>query len=296
MLRNASSKTKAIATLVVYAFLASCMGIFVREMSRYFTTFQQIYLRASVGFILAFFIYGRKIRFQDLLSMPLRDAAIMLIRIFSLYLFGIVLYTKAITNASYANVTFIFALPYSAILGFLILKEKLTFTKIALISCAFFGVLLVSVDNIFSIFNWGYGEILALISAFFYALSSVLRKKISSQIDSKQTALVMLFGGALLIFGISNIAGEDAGQVFTGSLVAYICVFLAGFSNAILSLCIDYGFKHIEALKAGNILYIESIFALFISVFLYTEIPNFREIAGAILITLSAMWINRLKS
>lgn len=291
-MRNLSRQQKGIIALVGYALFASTIGIFIREMDNYFSNFQQVYMRAFVGMVIAFFLYRKRLSFENISKISKFDLLIMATRVVSLYLFGVVLFTKSITIASYANVTFIFALPYSAILGFIILREKITLKKITLVGLSLLGVLLVSAKDIFNFSSWGYGEILAIISAFFYALSSVLRKKLSNDLNSFESAFMMLAGGFLLIFISSNVAGDDISQIFSGSLTAYIAVFLAGLSNALISLCIDYGFKNIEAVKAGNIIYVESIFALFISVFLYNQIPNLQEIFGALLILMSAILIN----
>jgi drug/metabolite transporter (DMT)-like permease len=81
------------------------------------------------------------------------------------------------------------------------------------------------------------------------------------------------------------------------TLVAIIFAVLgAGIMNIINGFLTNYGFQHVEAVLASNILMLESPFALIIGLFFFREVPVMREMIGAALIAYGAWKINQSES
>ena len=58
---------------------------------------------------------------------------------------------------------------------------------------------------------------------------------------------------------------------------------------------INYGFRHVHAVLASNILTLESVFALVLAIIFYRESPNLKELVGGIIIIASAIGMNRVE-
>ncbi|MBD3362449.1 EamA family transporter [Candidatus Dojkabacteria bacterium] len=288
-----SKKQLGIVALLGYAFLASTMGILVREMDTVFTSFQQVYLRAFIGFLFAVLIYRKRINIQKFKKLQRKQWGILLLRSLSLYVFGVVLFSKSIVLTTYSNVNFIFAIPFTAILGFLLLKERLNIRKSILVLLAFVGVLIISVEDFTNIFSVGLGETLAFISAFFYSFSSILRKFQSKELNNQEITVAMLLIGSTMVFITSIFTGNDFTNFVNITPSVLIALVIAGLWNTLMGLFINYGFSKIDAVVAGNIIFIETVFAVLISIIVYKEFPDIFEWLGALLVILSAYWMNK---
>ena len=91
------------------------------------------------------------------------------------------------------------------------------------------------------------------------------------------------FGESLPNFAVFNI----------GTLVVIAIASLANIANLYL---VNYGFNRVEAHVAGNILTLETAFALVFGILIYQEIPVLRELLGSALIIFSVYQMNRLES
>ena len=74
-----------------------------------------------------------------------------------------------------------------------------------------------------------------------------------------------------------------------------VSVVLTGFFNAINIYLINYGFRHVKAVLASNILTLESVFALILAFIFYRELPTLKEFLGGVLIIGSVVQMNRLE-
>src|SRR3989344_8102830 len=124
-----TEKTKVVLALLGIAFLWALLSLLPRYLSTSFALFQQIYLRFIFGslFILAFF--RNKISFTKMFSLGRRDFLPIFGRAFIYYLLGVSLFTQAIIITKISNVSFIGAVPMTAILGFILFKEKISLER-----------------------------------------------------------------------------------------------------------------------------------------------------------------------
>jgi len=73
-------------------------------------------------------------------------------------------------------------------------------------------------------------------------------------------------------------------------------VFLAGFFNVLNNFLSNYGFQKVEAYVAGNILTLESFFAVIIGFLFYKEVPSIIEFVGGLLIVSSVFFMHKIEN
>ena len=284
---------KGVLALIFLALVFASMGLFARYLATGFLLFQQVYLRMLAAFIVGYVVFRKQISIGKFRKLPLREWLIILFRAVSYSLFGIILFTQAIIIAKYSNVSFIGSLPMTAILGFILLREKLSFRKLALVLFAFVGVFLISVKEYSNILNWGKGEILTFISTVFFSLSYIARKWQSDLLNNEELTTANFLVAFLVVFILSILKGDGlpiSGWNW-GLLLAVIGVGIFNISNVFLT---NYGFQRVEVVLASNILTLESVFAVILGFLFYREIPLPKELLGGLIITLSVIGTNRL--
>ena len=287
-----SEKRKGVYSLILLALIFSSMGVFVRLLS-VFQLFQQVYLRVFAALLLGLFIFNRHLNFSKLKKLSYREWLLFILRGSSGYLFGVTLFSQAIILTKYSNVSFIGAIPMTAVLGVILLKEKITIQKIFLIFISFIGVTLISVKDYSNLFSWGRGEIFALISTVFFSLNYIGRRWHSKTLNNSEITELNFFIGFIIVFIASFFVGEPLPM--TGwNWGLLLAVLGGGFFNVINVFLSNYGFQKVDIVLASNILTLESAFAIIIRYIFYREIPGLKEIIGGLIILLSVIRMNYL--
>lgn len=290
-----AERQKGIAAIVLLAVLYGILPLIPRYLSTSFQLFQQVYLRMFFGFVFSYIFFHKSIDFKKLKTVPVKEWGLLALRALIYYLFGVVLYTQALLLTKIGNVAFIGAIPMTAILGFVILREKFTLKKASLVFLSFLGVLFISIKDSSNIFSIGIGELVALLSIFFVSLGFISRKWHSKAFNDREVATFMLFFAFLFIFIASIFKGEGLplGNWHIGVLLALL---LGGLLNSGVSFLMNYGFKRVDAVLAGNIVALDPVFATFFAFLVFREIPIIREFLGGILIISSAILMHRLEA
>lgn len=294
MKKKYSDRDKGMIAIIVLSFIFATMGIFARYLNAEFTILQQTYLRIFAAFLLGLLIFYKDIDFKKIKKISLKEWSLLVFRSIALYLLGVTLISEAYIIAKYSNISFISALPITAILGFIFLKEKVTFSKIFFIILGFLGVILIAVKDYSHLFAWGHGEIFALISSIFFALSYISRKWQSNLLNNKEIALIIFFISSILLFGTSLVFHEGVPNSHSFSGFILFIILLAALFNVANLFLTNYGFQKVPAVFASNLLMLEVLFALLISIAFYREFPNLKEIVGGILIIFSAYRMNKI--
>lgn len=289
---NLSEKRKGVYSLILLALVFASMGIFARYLS-VFQLFQQVYLRVFAAFLLGLFIFNRHLNISKLKKLSYKEWLLFIFRGATGYLFGVTLFSRAIILAKYSNVSFISAIPMTAVLGIILLKEKITIEKIFLILLSFIGVTLISVKDYSNLFSWGNGEIFALISTVFFSLNYISRRWHSEILNNSEITELNFFVGFILVFVTSFFVGEPL-PLTDWNWGLLLAVLGGGLFNAINVFLANYGFQKVDTILASNILTLESAFAIIIGFIFYREIPGLKEIAGGLIISLSVIRMNYL--
>jgi drug/metabolite transporter (DMT)-like permease len=291
--KTKSEKTKGIIALILLAAIFASMGIFVRFLQGDFTILQQTYLRIFIAAVLGTIVFAKDIHLTKIFKISKKDWALLLLRAISLYVLAVTLVSYAYTVGKYSNVSFIQDIPFTAILGFILLKEKITKPKILYITVGFLGVILISVKDYSNLFSWGHAELFSLISGFFFAFSYIARRWQSNVLNNKEIAVYIFYIATVLLVLTSVIFGEGIPHSSWNSTILLILLGAGAFNVANLFLT-NYGFEKVEAVIASNILGLETLFAVVIAIFLFHELPSIKELIGGLLIVFSVYKMNKL--
>jgi len=193
-------------------------------------------------------------------------------------------FTTAAAGAIIINITVIFI----ALLSAFFLHETLNKRKAFGVLLAFFGVLTVIFNESFGGFGLGslelLGGILMIVSAFFWAIYSILSKKILS-VYSPLTINMVVFGlGTLYLVPFSLI--ESPLEVLRHvSLIGWSSIlYLAVLSSAVAYFLWSKVLTRIETTKAGVFLYGIPVFTMILSYTFLGENISYVGIIGLILV------------
>lgn len=289
-----SNHNKGIVAIILAALVFASMGIFVRYLKDDLLLFQQVYLRIFVAFFLALILFYKDLHFSKLKTLGKKDWQLIAFRGISMYI-GVTLFSEAMLLTLYSNVSFISALPMVAILGVILLKEKITLPKVLWVLLSFVGVILVAVQSYADIFHWGTGELLSLASIFFFSLSYISRKFHTQTLNNHELTTLMFFFGGIAIFVFSLFAGEGIPSLQSSSNTFWLTLFLAGLFNVMNVYLTNYGFQKIDAILANNLLTLESLFAIILGFMFFQEVPAMKELFGGLLIIASVIGMNQLE-
>lgn len=289
-----SELQKGILALVLLSLIYSCMGIFVRGLGSEFGVFQQVYLRVLGAFIVGVIIFWNKIEFKKVLTISSKDWLVISLRALA-FTFGVVFFTLAFLaeDTSYSNATFIQVFPLLPLFGYVFLHERLSLVQFFWILVGFIGVGFVAITDVSQLLHWGKGEVYALLCAVAFDISYVAQKFQSEYLSNQETVVLVFAIEGIVVFLASFFVVEPAlniAHIFEP--VVFFNLALSSVFNVCNLLLINYGFKRVPVSVGGNILILETFFALLISIFLYTEFPAMRELFGGLLIVASVYGIN----
>lgn len=294
MLKNQlSERQKGIIALFILVIIWGIIPIVPRFLNISFKLFQQVYLRLFLGFILSLLLFSKKISIKKIITASKLDLFLIIFRATSYYLLGVVLNTQAILLTKISNVTLIGAVPITSLLGFIVLREKISFKKIALVCLSFVGALIVAVNN-FSYFSIGFGELLALLSSLFISLSLISRKWQTKHLNDQETATLVLLISAAEIFVASLISNEGL-PLHNWSFNTVGFLIAGGILIAGTSYFSNYGLARVDAVLSGNILMLEPVLASLFAFLIFKEMPLPKEIIGGLIIILSVVLMHRLE-
>lgn len=294
MLKNLSDQSKGIIALIVLAWVFATMGVFARYLSTEFELFEQTYLRIGLAFLIGTILFSFRVSWEKYSQLNTKDALILSFRAICLYL-GVVLITEGLLNANYANASLVAVVPLMPIMAYFLLKERLSIKTVGFITFGFSGVCLVSFDGI-NFDNFGYGELMAFTSLIFFDLSYIGRKWHSDYLNNFESTIFMFIIGACFLFITSMALGEGLPNTSQFSWTIILALLGGAVFNVFNLLLTNYGFQHVKASVAGNILTLEVIFALAYGLFLFKEIPVTREMIGGAIILISVYFVNKIEN
>lgn len=286
-----SHTEKGIAALIFMTAVFALLSVLARYLDSGFTILQQVYLRVFVALILAVIVFHRYIRWEKIAALPLREWLVIAFRGFVMYAVGVTLISQSTTMTTIGNVSFIAALPFVPLLGFLFLKEKVTPWKLAFIGASVFGVALLAVRDFGNLLSWNAGDIVAIIATLGFAISYVTRKWHADILNNQElTALTLVFGAGF-VFMFSMFLGEGAPPL-DGSWTLWLAILLGGIFNVANVFLVNYGFQHVDAVRGGNLLTLESAWGVLFGFLFYSEFPTWLGLLGGVIIVGSVIGMN----
>jgi len=286
---------KGVLALIILNFIQALMGIFARVFSVEMALLQQVALRMFAALLFSLLLFWKSLDFSKFKRVTGKEYGLIFVRSVLMYITGISFISVAFIYGTFANVAFILALPFTAMIGIVVLREKLTFKSALLLLLSFLGVLMLTVEDFSEVTKFDIGSMFAFIGSGSVAFSNILRKRHSDLLNNAEIGTVVLFLATIILFVLSFLMGDSYREVdWTLNLVWLIA--LAGFLNAVLVLVTNYGFNVVKPIIANNILATKAIFGLLIGVFIYQEPVGVRDILGGVLILCSLFLFNRRAS
>jgi drug/metabolite transporter (DMT)-like permease len=276
-----TTNTKGAAALLGAAFTYACFGLLIREMAKMFGNNAQVAFR----FVLAFVFLGI---FSLLVKRPTKLTGKTLLKVAFLgvaFCGVVILFTISANLTKLGNAVFLLyagSIVTSLLIGTLMLKEKLTVTKVVAIVLALIGLSMYSS----SLLALSLGVVTAILSGVLDGVSNSIRKTLRG-IDRNSILLYQYAFGAVSALLVLAIAPQDsirvvsivpviAGLVFAGAII--------GLGNLLL-----YGFQHFDVNVGTVILATELFFASLIGWVFFREVPAPNEIMGGAVIFLASI-------
>lgn len=186
---------------------------------------------------------------------------------------------------------------FMALLGWLVLKEKLDVIKIFGILLAFFGVLVVVSDgNIASISIGKFGapgDVLVLVSAVNWSIVSTLsRRGLKTYSASLMIFYVMSFGW--IFTSILFVVGGNYTEIFALSFDGWLGItFLGIFCSGLAYLAWYDALQALTTAGTGVFLYIEPLVAMVVAFFILGEPITIASLIGGAVILFGVWLVNR---
>jgi drug/metabolite transporter (DMT)-like permease len=186
---------------------------------------------------------------------------------------------------------------FMALLGYLLLKERLGWMKVSGILLAGLGVLLVVTQGDFSALVEGRfgtpGDFLILISAPNWAIFSVLsRRGLQTHPAARMMLYVMGFGW--LFTSLLLLAGPGLAEIRLLTLDGWLGVSFLGIACSGLAYIFWYdGLQAIPASQVGAFLYLEPLVAVVVAAILLQEAIFLASVVGGAIILLGVWMVNR---
>lgn len=294
MKNEINNQQKGIWALILLALIYSLSAVVARYLDSSFSPFQQLYIRIFLGLVLGFVFFRKSLDFSKLRKISRHEWLLLLSRSAASFVFGAVLWVKAATITTLANLAFIDALPLTATLSFLLGWEKATGKKVFYLALSYVGIIILSVKNLSSIASFGYGEFLVLVSGFFFAFRNFSRVWHSKLLNDQEITQIMFVVGFVMLFILSFFFGESISM--SSFTLPVVSVFLLGGVFMVLNIYLtNFGFARVSLVLGNNILNLEALIAVFVGFLLYREVPQIKELLGGGLVLYSVIKMNRLK-
>ena len=293
---------KGIGALVLLTVSFAMTTVLARFLNNGFTILQQVYLRAAVAFCFAVLAFGRRIRWRVILRAPPGEWYVIVARTVLLYVIGTTLFSKAATLAPVGDVSFIAALPFVSVLGLALRRVPVTRRRAVCVLGCTIGA------GALSGFGTGAqsgaaslnrGDLLAAVSMLAIAASYLGRAWHHSDLNNSEITVLTIAVGAVIIAMASFALGQGLPAVHDTSQslghspsVLWSAVLLAGVLNVLNVFLINYGFEHVDAVRAGNLLTLECVWGLALGLLFFDQRPTPAELVGGLLIVLSAVGLN----
>ncbi|HSW80586.1 MAG TPA: DMT family transporter [Candidatus Saccharimonadales bacterium] len=292
--KSASITTKGTIALIVLAAIYALFGVAARYLSVGIGVYEQWYVRLAVAFVMAAIIFHRSIEWRKFRHLPAREWWALLVRTIVGQVIGIGLFTLAAEKTEIGILAFMGALPASSLLAIIIFRDKTSWKKAALLALSFFGAVIIVINNFHDLMNFDVGAILALLSTFFFALMLVGRRWHTGKLNNQEITVAMLaiscvatYILSLALYHRAFIPAVHWTPAFTWAIIASGALSAASFFLA------NYGFEHVSAVVAGNILTLEILFGPLFGWMFYSETLSIKVIIGGIIIMASVILMNQ---
>ncbi|MFA6621134.1 MAG: DMT family transporter [Candidatus Caldatribacteriota bacterium] len=184
---------------------------------------------------------------------------------------------------------------YALFIGYIILKEKVTFRQIIATTVIIFGTLLIIYQGTFSL-NWG--DLLVIGTPLCYQIGHIFSKRLLNQRELSPLFIAAgrtLYGG-IFLFIISQVFGVQEYEKLRELNILGILVFYGLVIYGLTYYTFYESIKRINLSKATAIISAYPAVSILLAWFLLKEIPDFYQISGFLIILAGILYLSSLKS
>jgi drug/metabolite transporter (DMT)-like permease len=290
-MKSQSNVQKSIVALVALTAAFALLSVLARYLNQSFSISQQVYLRIFAALLMALVVFRRSVRWRVIRELPAREWVVIAFRGLTGYAIAVTLISKAANMTQLGHVAFIAALPFVPLLGILFLHERVRWWKVLFVSGSMLGVYLLAVKDVHHLLSWSRGDLVAIVATFAFAVSYVARRWHRPKLNNQEITMLTLFFGASMTLVLSLLLREGAPHAHQ-PLTIWLAVLAGGVLNVINLFLLNYSFEHLDAVRAGNLLNLESAWGLLFGLLFYHEWPSTRGLIGGIIIIASVVGMN----
>lgn len=280
--------------LVALAAVYGVGPVFARYLSNGLGLYEQWYLRFAIGTLMGAIAFHRYISWRKFLRLPAREWLVLLFRIAVGQIITLGVFTLATQRAKIGVISFMEVLPVSSLLGILLFGERLSAYRGLLMALSFVGAAVVVVTNPHDLLRPNTGALLALLATALYSLMLVTRRWHTDALNNHEITIATSGISAAALYVLSLFLYHRWTIPATHWHVNFMIMLIAAsgllMANNFLS---NYGFDHVSAVLAGNILSLEEFFGPLFGLLVYGEVLSPRSIAGGLIILLSVLLMNQ---
>lgn len=276
------SSTLGFLALVLAAFLFATFGVYIRVLSLDLNSYQQIFFRGLLGFLLAgslLSVLRKKIELRGVSKKTLAAYTLT-------FPFVVILFTFSILATKLTATLFGFyagTLITSLLLGIQFFNESVTLTKKVALGLALGGLVIYTYPLSTNSFN--VGLVLAFLSGLLDAVANALRKHLTNKIDRLVLVALQVLGMAVVSLPFVIFTLSDG--LPTISPISWLVGLWFGVMLIVVNYLLLFGFSHFD-LNLGSIaLSSELFFAGIIGFLIYGEGVKPLELLGAVIMVLA---------
>lgn len=288
-----SDAVRGTLALIAVAALGSIMGVFSRALSPSLEITQQVALRCALGALVLLPFVLRRTSRDRIAAATRSDIARIALSTLSIYVLAISLNTFAYVNGKYGAAATVMALPFTAVVGFVLYRERFTARQTITIAMASLGAAIVIGASVAVSRNDALAMLAALGSGLFMSVGIMAQRGLSTALSVVEKTFLMLAIAAvvLLVISVGLVAGGQPvprvdGQVLWIGLVA-------GMANVAFLFGTNYGVGRVHATVVNNALALQTVFAAVVAWLAYNSVFSLNEYVGAALILASVLMPRR---
>lgn len=294
---NKKQRGLAILAIIVVALTYVILSIVSRVLERGFTDYTQVYMRISIGTLVACVLFRKHIAWEKYTKLNLKDWV-------GITLMGVVGYglvvaalTIGVLNTTLINTSIIYAtVPlFVYVFSLFFLKRKPDIVKVLLIIASFWGVGMIASNSFMPHLegiNWG--DWWVLFGAACGSLYVIGRKLVSNKLNNRELAVIVMALAAVTTFVLALLNGESIDWSSFGVPSILVGLVIGSVLNIVATSLENFGFKILNEMFAAQLLMFESVFALILGRLFYAEVISMTQLVGIVVVGTSLLLMSRV--
>lgn len=278
---NSKGILMLVSSVLFFSLMASLVRLIPEVNSTYTVFYRFVFNVAIMGILVLFKVFPLKFVRSPLLLLRGLTGGI------ATYLFYLSIVKLGVGKGTVISYSYpVFAAIFSAIL----LKEKISLIKWAVIGIAFLGILMLSFSKFIGSQSVGWFEVLALIGAILAAISVTLVKKL----HTTDSTYAIFFAQAIVGFWI--FVGPASTIPIEISWPQFSILLGIGITAAAAQLIMTAAYKNVKVSTGASFFMLVPVLNIFIGVLFFKELLMLTEIMGAVIVVGACLALSNMKT